>query len=58
MTFRFTLSDIAKRFVDTIAKEMHRPIAKAATASRGPEDRAAPDRPDYETTGRSERTSR
>jgi hypothetical protein len=33
MTLRFTLSDIAKRFVDTITREIQRPIAKAATAA-------------------------
>jgi Family of unknown function (DUF6441) len=30
---RFTLSDVAKSFVDTIVKELQRPIAKAATAA-------------------------
>jgi hypothetical protein len=33
MNFRFSLSDTAKAFVDTIVKEMRRPIAKAATAA-------------------------
>jgi hypothetical protein len=33
MSFRFTLSDVAKGFVDTIVREMQRPIAKAATAA-------------------------
>jgi hypothetical protein len=33
MTLRFTLSDVAKGFVDTIVQEMQRPIAKAATAA-------------------------
>jgi hypothetical protein len=33
MNLRFTLSDVAKGFVDTIVKEMQRPIAKAATAA-------------------------
>jgi hypothetical protein len=28
MTLRFTLSDVAKGFVDTILREMQRPIAK------------------------------
>ena len=35
MTLRFTLSDVAKGFVDTIVREMQRPIAKAATAAIG-----------------------
>lgn len=33
MSLRFALSDVAKRFVDTIVKETQRPIAKAATAA-------------------------
>jgi hypothetical protein len=33
MALRFTLSDVAKGFVDTIVKEIQRPIAKAATAA-------------------------
>jgi hypothetical protein len=33
MTLRFALSDVAKSFVETIVKEMQRPIAKAATAA-------------------------
>src|SRR5947207_10708332 len=33
MSLRFAFSDVAKAFVDTIVKEMQRPIAKAATAA-------------------------
>jgi hypothetical protein len=33
MGLRFALSDVAKSFVDTIVKELQRPIAKAATAA-------------------------
>jgi hypothetical protein len=33
MSLRFALSNAAKGFVDTIVKEMQRPIAKAATAA-------------------------
>jgi hypothetical protein len=33
MTLRFTLSDVARGFVDTIVRELQRPIAKAATAA-------------------------
>src|SRR5436853_1031050 len=33
MSLRFAISDIAKRFVDTVVKEVQRPIAKAATAA-------------------------
>jgi hypothetical protein len=33
MNLRFALSDVAHGFVDTIVKEMQRPIAKAATAA-------------------------
>src|SRR3954462_8054815 len=33
MSLRFALSDIAKGFLDTITKEIQRPIAKAATAA-------------------------
>jgi len=33
MGLRFSVSDIAKGFVDAIVKEMQRPIAKAATAT-------------------------
>jgi uncharacterized protein DUF6441 len=33
MSLRFALSDIAKGFVDTVTKEIQRPIAKAATAA-------------------------
>jgi uncharacterized protein DUF6441 len=33
MGLRFAISDVAKRFVDTIVKELQRPIAKAATAA-------------------------
>jgi hypothetical protein len=33
MNLRFAISDVAKGFVDTIVKEIQRPIAKAATAA-------------------------
>src|SRR5437868_12920194 len=33
MGLGFAISDVPKRFVDTIAKELQRPIAKAATAA-------------------------
>ena len=33
MTLRFAVSDVARGFVDTIVKEIQRPIAKAATAT-------------------------
>ena len=33
MSLRFALSDIAKGFLDTVTKEIQRPIAKAATAA-------------------------
>src|SRR5262245_61158321 len=33
MSVRFALSDVAKGFVDTITREVQRPIAKAATAA-------------------------
>ena len=33
MSLRFAFSDVAKGFVDTIVKEIQRPIAKAATAT-------------------------
>src|SRR3954470_15419731 len=33
MSVRFTLSDVAQGFVETIVKEIQRPIAKAATAA-------------------------
>jgi hypothetical protein len=33
MSLRFTLFDVAKRFVDTVVKEMQWSIAKAATAA-------------------------
>jgi hypothetical protein len=33
MSLRFALSDVVKGFVDTIVREIQRPIAKAATAA-------------------------
>jgi hypothetical protein len=33
MSLRFALSDVAKGFVDTVTREIQRPIAKAATAA-------------------------
>lgn len=33
MPLRFSLSDVAKGFVNTIVKELQRPIARAATAA-------------------------
>src|SRR5436305_14376041 len=33
MSLRFAISDIAKGFLDTVTKEIQRPIAKAATAA-------------------------
>ncbi len=33
MALRFAFSDVANGFVDTIVREMQRPIAKAATAA-------------------------
>ncbi len=33
MSLRFTLSNVAKGFVDTLVKEIQRPIARAATAA-------------------------
>src|SRR3954453_19221142 len=33
MSFRFSLSDVAKGFVETVTREIERPLAKAATAA-------------------------
>jgi hypothetical protein len=40
MNLRFALSDVAKRFVDTIAKELQRPVAKGGDRGQGKHPRS------------------